>query len=74
MSHGSDGRDEAAGSVGHSGSTVTCEPSEGTAAPMGGGYEAPGIAWREPYQPLSFGISCAKQPGNPGCNPGPFSS
>jgi hypothetical protein len=20
------------------------------------------------------GISCAKQPGNPGCNPGPFTS
>ena len=37
-------------------------------------YEAPGIMWREPYEPLSFGISCAKQPGNPGCNPGPFSS
>ena len=37
-------------------------------------YEPPAITWREPYQPLSFGVSCAKQPGNPGCNPGPFSS
>jgi hypothetical protein len=37
-------------------------------------YEPPRILWSEPYQPLSFGASCAKQPGNPGCNPGPFSS
>lgn len=37
-------------------------------------YEPPRIVWSEPYQPLSFGVSCAKQPGNPGCNPGPFSS
>jgi hypothetical protein len=37
-------------------------------------YEAPRIVWREAYEPLSFGASCAKQPGNPGCNPGPFSS
>ncbi len=36
-------------------------------------YEPPRIVWSEPYQPVSFGISCAKQPGNPGCNPGPFS-
>jgi hypothetical protein len=53
-------------------------------APAGGGeedgkqdappYEAPRIVWREPYEPLSFGISCAHQQGNPGCNPGPFSS
>lgn len=35
-------------------------------------YERPRITWREPYEPVSFGISCAKQPGNPGCNPGPF--
>jgi hypothetical protein len=39
-----------------------------------GGYEPPRILWSEPYEPLSFGVSCAKQPGNPGCNPGPFSS
>jgi hypothetical protein len=37
-------------------------------------YEPPRIAWREPYEPVSFGASCAKQPGNPGCNPGPFSA
>ena len=37
-------------------------------------YEPPRILWSEPYEPLSFGVSCAKQPGNPGCNPGPFSS
>jgi len=30
-------------------------------------YERPEIVWREPYDPVSFGISCAKQPGNPGC-------
>ena len=37
-------------------------------------YEAPRIVWREPYEPLSFGLSCAKQSGNPGCNPGPFTA
>ena len=37
-------------------------------------YEPPRIVWREPYEPLSFGISCAKQQGNPVCNPGPGSS
>jgi len=37
-------------------------------------YEPPRIVWREPYEPLSFGVSCAKQPGNPPCNPGPFSA
>lgn len=36
-------------------------------------YERPKILWREPYEPVSFGVSCAKQPGNPGCGPGPFS-
>ncbi len=39
---------------------------------MGAQYEAPRISWREPYQPMSFGVSCAKQPGNPGCAPGPL--
>lgn len=39
-----------------------------TAEPAGpAGYEAPRILWREPYQPLSFGISCAKVQGNPSC-------
>jgi hypothetical protein len=37
-------------------------------------YARPQIAWREPYEPVAFGISCAKQPGNPGCFPGPFSA
>ncbi len=35
-------------------------------------YEPPLIAWREPYEPVAFGISCAFQAGNPGCSPGPF--
>ncbi len=30
-------------------------------------YEPPRIAWREPYEPVAFGISCAHQPGNPQC-------
>ena len=30
-------------------------------------YEPPKIVWREPYDPISFGMSCAKQPGNPSC-------
>ncbi len=37
-------------------------------------YARPEIVWREPYEPMGFGISCAKQPGNPQCNPGPASS
>ena len=49
--------------------TDTLERSEDQAR-----YEAPRIVWREPYQPLTFGVSCAKQPGNPGCNTGPLSS
>jgi hypothetical protein len=36
-------------------------------------YQSPRVLWREPYEPMSFGISCAKQPGNPQCNPGPTS-
>jgi len=34
-------------------------------------YEAPRIIWRERFEPTVFGISCAKEPGNPGCIPGP---
>jgi hypothetical protein len=34
-------------------------------------YEAPRIVWREDYVPQTNAISCARQPGNPGCNPGP---
>ncbi|HUS63501.1 MAG TPA: hypothetical protein VMZ28_03120 [Kofleriaceae bacterium] len=46
------------------------EPTEGAARRF---YEPPRIVWREPYEPMSFGVSCAKQPGNPNCGPGPFS-
>jgi hypothetical protein len=35
-------------------------------------YERPRISWREPYAPMSFGLTCARQPGNPGCSPGPL--
>jgi hypothetical protein len=34
-------------------------------------YEPPRITWREPYEPVSFGVSCAQQPGVPDCNAGP---
>jgi hypothetical protein len=27
-------------------------------------YEPPRIVWQEDYEPVSFGVSCAKQPGN----------
>ena len=37
-------------------------------------YAPPRVVWREPYEPTTFGVSCAKQPGNPGCNPGPTST
>jgi len=30
-------------------------------------YEPPAIVWEEDYRPTAFGISCAKQPGNPPC-------
>jgi len=30
-------------------------------------YEPPRITWREPYEPVSFGVSCTRQPGNPQC-------
>jgi hypothetical protein len=43
-------------------------------APRRRPYEKPCIVWREPYEPIAFGISCAKQPGNPGCGPGPFTA
>ena len=37
-------------------------------------YEPPRIVWREDYEPVAFGVSCAKQPGNGGCvPPGPAS-
>jgi hypothetical protein len=34
-------------------------------------YERPAVIWGEDYKPMAFGISCAKQPGNPPCSPGP---
>jgi len=38
-------------------------------------YERPRITWREPYEPMSFGLSCAKQPGNRGqCGAGPLNT
>ena len=37
-------------------------------------YDPPRVIWREAFEPVAFGISCAKQPGNPQCNPGPISS
>lgn len=37
-------------------------------------YEPPNITWEEEYRPTAFGVSCAKQPGNPGCEPGPFTN
>lgn len=35
------------------------------------GYEPPSIVWEERYEPVGFGVSCARQEGNPGCAPGP---
>ncbi len=37
-------------------------------------YEAPSVTWRENLDPTPLAVSCAKQPGNPGCNPGPLTS
>ena len=37
-------------------------------------YAAPTITWREDIGPTPLALSCAKQPGNPGCNPGPFTA
>ena len=30
-------------------------------------YAPPEIVWEEEYRPTAFGVSCAKEPGNPGC-------
>ncbi len=30
-------------------------------------YARPQVAWREAYEPVAFGVSCAKEPGNPPC-------
>ena len=37
-------------------------------------YEPPRVIWRERFEPTVFGVSCAKEPGNPGCIPGPTST
>lgn len=37
-------------------------------------YEAPRIVWREPYEPVAFGVSCSKTAGNPACAPGPYTT
>jgi len=37
-------------------------------------YEQPDIVWEEEYTPTAFGVSCAKQPGNPPCISGPVTS
>jgi len=42
------------------------------AAADGDEYQPPRIAWSEAYAPLALGISCARQPGNPGCGMGPI--
>jgi hypothetical protein len=34
-------------------------------------YEKPRVVWREAYEPVAFGISCAKQPGVSQCQGGP---
>jgi hypothetical protein len=55
----------------------TREPSPGIAPETGGDrapYDPPKIVWREPYLPVTAAVSCARQPGNPPCNPGPFTS
>ncbi len=46
-------------------------PATSRAEPLRQHYAPPRIVWRERYEPVSYGISCAKQPGNPGCNVGP---
>lgn len=38
-------------------------------------YEAPSVVWREKFEIGQVAaVSCAKQPGNSGCNSGPFSA
>lgn len=35
-------------------------------------YQPPDIAWEEPWEPVALALSCNRNQGNPGCNPGPF--
>ncbi len=37
-------------------------------------YEPPSLTWREIFEPATAQMSCARQPGNPQCNPGPFTA
>ena len=37
-------------------------------------YERPEMVWEEIYEPIAFGVSCAKEPGNPQCGGGPLQS
>jgi len=30
-------------------------------------YEAPAVAWEEPYDPVGLAVSCAKWEGHPHC-------
>ena len=47
----------------------SAKPGEGeTTAPRP--YEPPRIEWEDAYEPLGFGVSCAKN--QPGCEPGPI--
>ena len=50
--------------------------SDASVPPTGGKgdrrpYAAPQIVWREPYEPVSFAVSCALVPALPACNSGP---
>ena len=47
------------------------EPTQPNEPPA---YEPPRIVWRESFEPVVFGASCAKEPANPGCLPGPTST
>ncbi len=37
-------------------------------------YEPPRVAWREIFEANAPAVSCARQPGNPNCDPGPFTA
>jgi hypothetical protein len=47
------------------------DPQSPKAPPARGSraYERPKILWREPYEPMAFGFSCAKQSANSSCVP-----
>ena len=35
-------------------------------------WQPPRVTWREPFEPMSFGATCVRQPGNTACFPGPY--